>query len=63
MRDHDLILVEGRCIACARSVSAPIDELRSTGVFACVCGALTRAAPPRVEGRSLFRGWPGKAPA
>ena len=61
MPDYELILVQGECIACARSISAPIDELRSTGVFVCPCGTLTRAAPPQVEGRPLLRIWGGRA--
>jgi hypothetical protein len=46
--DYDSALVTARCSRCARPVAAAFAELRETGVFACVCGTMTRAryAPP-----------------
>jgi hypothetical protein len=57
MPDFELSLAEGTCVLCSEPVTAPIDEVRITGIFVCACGALTRAVLPEVESRSLFRTW------
>jgi len=41
--DFDHILMSARCSNCGRMVSAPFRELKITGVFACICGTLTRS--------------------
>jgi hypothetical protein len=57
MPDFEQSLAEGICVLCSMPVSAPIDEVRITGIFVCACGALTRAVLPAVESRPLFRAW------
>jgi hypothetical protein len=48
--DYDHVLVIGRCSQCGRVVTAPFGELRLTGIFACICGNITRA---RLRGADL----------
>lgn len=57
--DFDLAMVTARCARCSRVVSASFGELRETGVFACVCGNLTRARHTVPDASSPFShaGW------
>jgi hypothetical protein len=41
--DYDHVLVTARCSQCGRVVTAPFGELQLTGIFACICGNITRA--------------------
>jgi DNA-directed RNA polymerase subunit RPC12/RpoP len=50
------VLVSERCSNCGREVSAPWGELQVTGVFACICGTLTRSRPSDLEEATPFAG-------
>jgi hypothetical protein len=61
--DYDLILVTARCSRCGRTVSASYGELRTSGVFECVCGTMTRARYSAPDAQTPFShaGWRSSA--
>ena len=52
--DFDHILLAGECSACGKEVLAPYRQLQITGVFGCICGAMTRSNIEDPRSRSLF---------
>ena len=59
--DFDHVLISIRCSNCERVISAPLVEVRETGVVGCICGTVTRARyePPVAQTPFSQAGWLG----